>query len=397
MLLRSRADFTFRAAMVSALIALTGCGGKPPMSPPSPEVGFVTVQSETVPLTTVLAGRVSSFMTSDVRPQVSGIIRARLFTEGGHVEAGQTLYQIDPALLRASADQARANLANAEAASVSAQALVERYKPLVGIEAVSKQDYTNAVAAAGQAAASVAQTRAALETARINLGYTRITAPISGRIGRSVVTPGALVTAGQAEALATIQKLDPIYVDIQQSSAELLKLRQALAAGGMLPAAASVSLTLEDGSAYAPQGRLEFAEVTVDENSGSVTLRARFPNPQGLLLPGMYVRAAVLQANQPHAILVPQPGVNRDPKGGATALVVGPGDKVVARTLRLGATMGDKWIVLDGLAPGDRLIVEGTSKVKAGQQVKPVPAGSPAPLDKNAKGAGAARGKPAGA
>jgi len=374
-----------------ALLLLSACGGKKQEPPPPPEVGIVVLRTQSVPVTTVLAGRTNSFMTSDVRPQVNGIIKARLFTEGGLVRAGQTLYEIDPALYRAAVDQARANLANAEAALASARALAERYKPLVGIEAVSKQDYTNAVAAAGQAVATVAQNRAALETARINLGYTRVTAPISGRIGRSAVTPGALVTAGQATALATIQQLDPIYVDIQQSSADLLRLRQAFAAGGVVPTSAPVSLTLEDGTEYAYKGRLEFAEVTVDESTGSVTLRARFPNPQGLLLPGMYVRALLTQANRPDAILAPQQGVARDPQGDATALVVGADNKVVSRDLKLGGTMGDKWVVLGGLNPGDRLIVEGTSKVQPGRVVKPVPAGSSTTLPQSGPQPGAGR------
>lgn len=399
MVSRSPAGRALGAVTLFLPLLLAGCGARQAPPPALPEAGIVVVQSSTVALTTVLAGRTTSFMTSEVRPQVSGIVRARLFTEGAPVHAGQTLYEIDPALYRAALDQARANLANTQAAAVSARALVERYKPLVGIEAVSKQDYTNAVAAAGQANAAVAQAKAALETARINLGYTRIAAPISGRIGRSLVTPGALVTAGQADALATIQQLDPIYVDIQQSSAELLRLRQALATGGVLPASAAVSLTLEDGTPYAYKGRLEFAEVTVDPATGSVTLRARFPNPKGLLLPGMYVRASLSQGNRPNSILAPQTGVTRDAKGNATALVVGAGDKVALRELTLGGARGHDWLVLQGLKAGDRLIVEGTSKVKPGDKVKPVPAGTPTILGApgaGAEGAGAARGKPAG-
>ncbi len=358
-------------------IPLAGCSRKPEQPPQqSPEAGFVVLRAETVSLTTELAGRTAPFLSAEVRPQVAGIVKARLFTEGALVRAGQPLYQIDSSLYRAAADQARANLASAQAAQTAAAALVGRYRPLLGVEAISKQEYTNAVAAAAQAGAGVAQSRAALRTASINLGFTQVTAPIGGRIGRSSVTAGALVTASQAEPLAVIQRLDPIYVDIQQSVADLLALRRAMAAGGVMPASAEVALTLDDGSAYPLRGRLEFAEVTVEPATGSVTLRARVPNPDGLLLPGMYVRATIAQGRRPDAILAPQAGVSRTPKGDATAMVVGAGGKVELRTLRLGETIGSKWLVLGGLAPGDRLIVEGVSKIKPGQRVRPVPAGS---------------------
>ena len=369
-----------RTIALTALVLtlpLVACGKKEQGPPPPAEVGYVVVRTERVPLTTELAGRTAAFETAEVRPQVGGIVQKRLFTEGTLVRAGQPLYQIDPSLFRAAAAQAEANLQSAEAARTSAQALAGRYKPLAAVEAISKQDYTNALASAQQASASVAQQSAALRTARINLGYSRITAPISGRIGRSSVTAGALVTTGQADPLATIQRLDPIYVDIQQSAAELVALRQAVSKGGLLRASADVTLRLDNGSRYPLPGRLQFAETAVDEATGSVTLRARFPNPDNLLLPGMYVRATIGEGERPSAILAPQQGVSRDPKGGATARVVGADSKVALRNLTVDRAIGDKWLVLDGLKPGDRLIVEGTSKAKPGDLVRPVPAGSP--------------------
>lgn len=371
---------------LSAMLA--GCAKPDKAPPPPPEVGVVVLRAETVPLTAELAGRTAAFESAEVRPQVNGIVKARLFTEGALVRAGQPLYQIDAALYRAAADQARANLASAQAAQTSAQTLADRYRPLLGIEAISKQEYTNAAAAAAQAGAGVAQNRAALRTASINLGFTQVNAPIGGRIGRSTVTAGALVTASQTTPLAVIQRLDPIYVDIQQSVADLLALRRAMASGGVMPATAEVGLLLDDGSVYPRRGRIEFAEVTVEPETGSVTLRARIPNPDGLLLPGMYVRATIVQGNRTNALLVPQAAVARSPKGDATALVVGPGGKALSRTLQLGGTIGNKWLVLRGLAAGDRLIVEGVSKVKPGQAVKAVPAGSPAPLGRNGGGSG---------
>ena len=299
------------AAGLGAL--LTGCSGAPAKrAPPTPEAGYVVVREEAVALPTVLAGRTAAYEVSEVRPQVSGVIRTRLFTEGGQVSAGQTLYQIDPSLYRAAAAEAEANLASASALQASAAQKAERLRPLAEIEAVSKQDYTDALAASRQASASVAQMRAQLETARINLRFTRVPAPISGRIGRSLATTGALVTANQAAPLTTIERLDPIFVDIQQSSADLLRLRRSLASGSTAPSSAAVSLTLEDGSRYSHTGTLQFTEPMVDPNTGTVTLRARFPNPDGLLLPGMYVRAVLSQATVAHGMLVPQAGVSRD-------------------------------------------------------------------------------------
>jgi membrane fusion protein, multidrug efflux system len=365
-------------ALALLLLLVAGCGGKRDDKPQQiPEVGYVVLSAQTVPLQVELAGRTTAFETSEVRPQVSGVIRARRFVEGSVVHAGQTLYEIDPSLYQAAVSQAQANLANAEANRAAAEAKAARYKPLAAIEAVSKQDYTDAVAAAKQASAQVAQNRAALQTAEINLHYTKVPAPISGRIGRSMATTGALVTNGQATALTTIERLDPIYVDIQQSSADIVSLRRELSAGGVAPAVSGVQLTLEDGSPYPQAGRIEFSEAIVDPNTGSVTLRARFPNPDGLLLPGMFVRARIIQAAAQNAILAPQQAVSRNPRGEATVYVVGPGNVAVMRTIQADRTVGDKWLVTSGLAAGDRVITEGLDRVRPNQPVRPVPAGSP--------------------
>ncbi|HEY0413494.1 MAG TPA: efflux RND transporter periplasmic adaptor subunit [Allosphingosinicella sp.] len=359
----------------------------------TPEAGFVIVQQTNVPLVAELAGRTSAYEVSEVRPQVSGVIRARQFTEGSIVRAGQTLYQIDPSLYQASAAQARANLSAAQANRGAAQARANRYAPLARMQAVSQQEYTDAVAQARQAGAAVAQNQAALQTANINLRFTRVPAPITGRIGRSAFTTGALVTANQAEALTTIQRLDPMFVDIQQSSAALLALRRSIANGGAVPAQAQVRLTLEDGTDYGYTGTLQFAEAMVDPATGTVTLRASFPNPQGLLLPGMYVRARLVQQTIANAFLVPQQGVSRDPRGNATVMLVGPGNKALRQTVTADRTVGDKWVVTAGLKAGDRVIVEGLGKIKPGQPVRPVPAGSP---PRRRQGGGAGSGAKAG-
>ncbi|MES2497852.1 MAG: efflux RND transporter periplasmic adaptor subunit [Pseudomonadota bacterium] len=362
--------------LLAACALLAGCSKEKP-APPTPEAGFVVMRTESVPLFIELPGRTAAFETSEIRPQVTGVLKARLFTEGSLVRAGQTLYQIDPSLFRASVNQAAASLANARAQREATAARAQRLKPLAQIEAVSKQDYTDAVAAARQADASIAQNAALLDTARINLRFTSVPAPISGRIGRSLVTTGALVTAGQAEALTTIQRLDPIFVDIQQSSADLIALRRQLAAGKGVASSATVTLKLEDGSSYPATGRLEFAEAMVDPETGTVTLRARFPNPDGLLLPGMFVRANMSQLTARDAILVPQAGVTRNPKGEATVVVVGAGNKAELRTIVADRTVGDKWLATSGLKAGDKVIVEGLGKIKPGQPIRPVPAGSP--------------------
>ncbi|CVD35678.1 efflux RND transporter periplasmic adaptor subunit [Serratia marcescens] len=335
------------------------------------EVGVVTLRGQSVTLSSELTGRVNATMTSDVRPQVDGIIKQRLFTEGAEVKAGQVLYQIDPASYQASYDQAAAQLKNAQATVQSTRLKSQRYAALVKENGVSQQDADDAKAAYLAAVASVAQYQAALETARINLAYTQVRAPIAGRIGISSVTPGALVTASQSDALATIRALDPIYVDLTQSSAQLLKLRRqqvALKRGAVTP----VAIKLEDGTPYAHAGKLELTEVAVDEATGSVTLRAVFPNPEHELLPGMYVHATVDNGVDPKAILAPQQGITRNAKGEATALVVDEQNKVAQRTVSAERVVGSNWLIGSGLNEGDRLIVEGTSKVTIGAAVKPV-------------------------
>jgi membrane fusion protein (multidrug efflux system) len=338
-----------------------------------PEVGYVVLATESVPLTVELAGRTAAYEASEVRPQVSGVIVARSFTEGSVVREGQTLYQIDAATYRATETQAAAQLESARAARDAAVAKAGRAEQLVGTGLISQQDYADTVATAAQASAEVDRARGALEQARINLRYTKVPAPIGGRIGRSLATTGALVTQGQAEALAVIQRLDPIFVDIQQSSSDLLTLRRALASGGLERSTAAVHLTLEDGSTYPIVGQMQFAESLVDPNTGAVTLRAKFANPDGLLLPGMYVRATISQAMAQGAILVPQPAVTRDAKGNATAFVVAADGKAEPRQLVADRTVGDRWLVTDGLHAGDRLIVEGLGRVKPGQPVRAVP------------------------
>lgn len=363
---------TLLAAALSAAWLLSACSqaSVPPAAPPAAEVGIVTLKAQPVALQTELAGRTAASLTSEVRPQVAGLIQARQFTEGSQVKAGQVLYQIDPASYRAAADEASAALANAEAAVEAARLKNERYADLLGIEGVSKQDADDARTAYQQALASVAQKKAALASARISLGYTAVKAPISGRIGKSSATPGALVTASQTDALATIRVLDPIYVDLTQSSAALLQLRKLRDTAGMQAGSAEVSLKLEDGSTYARKGRLKFSEVAVDEATGSVTLRAEFPNPDGTLLPGMYVRAVLDEAVDPNAILAPQQGITRDPKGNATALVVNGDNQLEQRAVTTQRVMGDQWLVGSGLKDGDRLVVQGLNKVRAGQTVR---------------------------
>jgi membrane fusion protein (multidrug efflux system) len=364
-------------------LGLSGCGRghKDAKAPPPPEVGVVTIQTEVVAMTTELPGRTSPFAISDVRPQIAGIIQARLFQEGATVKAGQPLYQIDPAPYQASFDQAKAQLAYAQANLRTTRLKAERYADLVKINGVSKQESDDAAAAYGQAAALVAEDAASLESARINLGYTRIASPITGRIGTSSFTQGALVTTGQTNALTTVQTLDPIYVDIVQSTSDLLKLRRALAKGALSdagPASTTIKLTLDDGTAYAPEGQLKLTDVTVDQTTGSVTLRAAFPNPDAILLPGMYVRAIVPQGSDPTALLAPQRGVTRDPSGKATAMIVDSEGKAQSRDIETGRMIGNRWLVTKGLSAGDRVIIDGLQNIKAGQPVTVTP---PAPTD----------------
>lgn len=352
-----------------------GKGGKGGMGPT--QVGYVVVQQGSAPIEQDLPGRVAAYQASDVRPQVSGVILKRMFQEGSFVRQGQTLYQIDPSIYAAQAAQAQANLQSARASSVAARTKASRYKPLADMEAIAKQDYTDAVAAARQADASVAQNSASVRAAQVNLRFTRVPAPISGRIGLSNVTEGALVTANQTDALTTITRLDPVFVDIQESAADLLALRQALAKGGVVPTTAAVRLKLPDGSYYAYSGTVEFSQVLVNQATGTVTIRARFANPQSILLPGMFVNAEFAQAVNTAAILVPQAAVSRDPKGNATLFVVGPGNRAVQRTVVADRTQGTDWVVTQGLAPGEKVITQGTASLKDGAQIKPVPASSP--------------------
>lgn len=347
---------------VTVAVLMTACSAKkgPPPPPPPPAVKVVTLAPQSVSITTDLPGRTVPYRVSDIRPQVNGVILKRMFVEGSDVKVGQQLYQIDPALYQAAYDSAAAT---AESARLQA----ERYKPLAEANAVSKQDYDNAVATA-------AQNKASAETAHINLVYTRLLSPISGRIGRSAVTEGALVTANQSTALATVQQLDPIYVDVTQPSAVLLRLKRELAAGQLVQAGANqaeVHLMLEDGSTYKPVGKMEFAEVQVDQTTGSVTLRALFPNPDKLLLPGMFVREQIEEGSRTDALLVPQIAVTHNQKGDPTALVVNGENKVELRTLVTERAIGDKWLVTDGLKAGDRVIVEGIQFAKPGSEVKP--------------------------
>ncbi|WP_304514884.1 efflux RND transporter periplasmic adaptor subunit [Duganella sp. sic0402] len=365
------------AAIVSAIAVLAGCSkstSEAPQQQQVAEVGVFKVAQAPLNITTELPGRTSAYQVAEVRPQVSGLIQKRLFVEGADVKAGVPLYQIDPATYQAAYNSAKAALAKAKANLLTAAPKVQRYKELVAIEGVSKQDYDDAVAAHEQAKADVESANAALEQAKINLDYTHVDAPISGRISRSAVTPGALVTANQTTALTTVQQLDPIYVDVTQSSEDMLRLKREVESGSLKKdgGQAKVTLLLSDGSKYAEAGKLQFSDVTVDPGTGNVTLRALFPNPKHDLLPGMFVRAVVESGVDEKAIAVPQQGVTRNPKGEATAMVINKEGKVEQRTLVTSNTLGDKWLVKSGLADGDLLIVEGLQKVKPGAPAKPM-------------------------
>jgi membrane fusion protein, multidrug efflux system len=360
-------------ALAALYAMLSACARHSPAPPArKPAVTVVTLHPAPVSLTTELPGRVSAYRIAEVRPQVNGVILKRLFTEGERVTAGQQLYQIDPGLYQASLASAQASVARARAAVEVSKLTVERYKALVEVHAVSRQDYDNAAAKLQQDEADVASAEAAVRNATINLAYTKVYSPISGRTGRSTITEGALVIANQPSSLVTITQLDPVYVDVTQPTTTLVRLKRELAAGQLRTAGANkapATLTLEDGSPYELPGTLQFSEVTVDEGTGSVTLRAIFPNPTDLLLPGMFVHATIQEGVRESAILAPQRGITHAPDGSATALVVGPNDQVEKRTVNLDRAIGDQWIVTRGLKPGDRLIVAGLQRIKPGMQV----------------------------
>jgi len=375
------APLTWAVALMALMILLGGCDrGHGKQATPVPEVATVTIQPQQVELSTELPGRTSAYLVAEIRPQVNGIIKKRLFREGSDVKAGQLLYQIDPAPFQVAHDSAKASLGKAQANLPSIRSRAERYQELLVDKAVSRQDYDDAAAAVAQARAEIEYWQAAVEGARINLGYTRVTAPISGRIGKSSVTVGALVTAYQPTSLSTIQQLDPIYVDVTQSSAELLRLKRNLEAGRLSADGANrrkVRLLLEDGTPYPLEGTLQFRDVTVDPATGSFTLRIVVPNPKHLLLPGMFVRAVVQEGIDAQAILVPQQGVSRNPKGEPVALVVDEAGTVQQRVLSLNRAIADQWLVASGLSAGERLIVEGAMNVRPGAAVKVIPWDSP--------------------
>lgn len=361
--------------MLSGGLALTGCDNKPAQqggAQPMPEVGIVTLQTAPLQITTELPGRTNAYRVAEVRPQVSGIILKRHFVEGSDVKEGVSLYQIDPATYKANYESAKGDLAKAQAAANIAHLTVKRYEKLLGTQYISQQEYDTAVANAQQSDAMVVAAKAAVETARINLAYTKVTSPINGRIGKSAVTEGALVQNGQATALATVQQLDPIYVDVTQSSNDFLRLKQELADGTLQQenGKAKIELMTNEGVKYPQSGVLEFSDVTVDRTTGSITLRAIFPNPDHTLLPGMFVRARLLEGTNPDALLVPQQGVTRNARGDATVMVVGEGDKVEIRPVNAIQAIGDKWLVTSGVKAGDRVIVSGLQKVRPGAPVK---------------------------
>ena len=374
---------SYLIGLVSAalLIIISGCGKKAaPPAPAPPQVGFITITPQPVSWTTQLPGRTDAEMTADVRPQVSGIILKRLFTEGSDVTAGQQLYQIDPATYQASYDTALATLAYDQAALITARIKAERYKPLAAAQAISKQDYDDAVAGAGEAVANVASARASVEQAQINLNYTKVISPISGHIGASSVTPGALVTASQTTVLATVTQLDPIYVDVEEPSTLRLQLQVGFANGNMAKDAngdVPVALELEDGSMYNLKGALQFTEVTEDESTGTVLLRATFPNPDHFLLPGMYVHAVLSQGVRQNGIVVPQQAISHNTHGDATVILLGSGNKAVLQIIQTGAVVDNQWVVTSGLKAGDRVIIDGLTGLHPGATVTPVAEAAP--------------------
>jgi membrane fusion protein (multidrug efflux system) len=374
---RARAALRAMAMSLAAALLVSACGKHQDGPPPPPEVSIVTLKPRAVAITDQLPGRTTAFRVAEVRPQVTGIVQKRLFAEGTEVKAGAQLFQIDSGSYRAALSSAQAALKRAEAEAVTAKLLAERYEPLIAANAVSKQENDEAIAARARADADVASARAAVDAARINVVYTQVLSPISGQIGRTLVTEGALVTSGQQTPLATIQQLDPIYVDIAQSSTEMLRLQRLLANGELVKDdknQAEVTLTLEDGSAYPERGRLKVSEASVDPSTGSVVLRAVFPNPRRELLPGMFVRAQLAQGTRSAALLVPQRGVSHNQKGEATVLIVDHEDKVVERVVTADRAIQGEWLITAGLNAGDRVIVDGLQKARPGSPVKAVPA-----------------------
>jgi membrane fusion protein (multidrug efflux system) len=359
-----------RLSAILCMSLLAACSAKPAPPPKAPpEVGVVTLKQQAVDIKTDLPGRTVAFRIADVRPQVSGVILKRLFVEGADVKAGQQLYQIDPAPYQASLASAQAALAKAQASAVSTRLLAERYKPLSEARAVSKQDYDNAVASQAQAEADVASAKASVETARINLAYTRVYSPITGRSGRSSVTEGALVNALQTNSLVTVQQLDPIYVDVTQPSTVLIRLRRELADGKLKTAGdnqAQTELMLEDGSHYAEPGKLQFAETTVDPGTGSVTLRAVYPNPQRILLPGMFVHQQIQEGIDDSGLLIPQRAVTHNQQGEATTIVVGGDNVASVRVIKTDRAIGDSWLVSSGVSAGDKVVVVGLQRLQGG-------------------------------
>jgi len=369
------------------LTIVSGCGKKSPPPAPAPvQVGVITIKPQPISWTTQLPGRTNPEMTADVRPQVNGLILKRLFTEGDEVTAGQQLYQIDPATYQASYDTARATLAYDQAALATARIKAQRYKPLAAAQAISKQDYDDAVAGAAEAVANVASARASVEQAQINLNYTKVLSPISGHIGASSVTPGALVTASQTTVLATVTQLDPIYVDVEEPSTLRLQLQKGFVEGEITKDAngdVPVGLRLEDNSMYSLKGALQFTEVTVDESTGTVLLRATFPNPDHFLLPGMYVHAVLSQGVHQNGIVVPQQAVSHNTHGDATVLLVGGGNKVLLQVIQTGATVNNQWVVKSGLKAGNRVIMDGLTGLEPGVTVTPVAEAAPAIMASN--------------
>ncbi|HCB1500407.1 TPA: efflux RND transporter periplasmic adaptor subunit [Klebsiella michiganensis] len=366
----SHVRVTLLSSLIISTILLSGCDNSGDQQPHAqiPQVSVHIVSSAPLSVTTELPGRTSAYRVAEVRPQVSGIILQRNFIEGSDVNAGQSLYQIDPATYQAAYNSAKGDEAKAEAAAAIAHLTVKRYAPLLGTQYISQQEYDQAVATARQADADVIAAKAAVESARINLAYTKVTSPIGGRIGKSSVTEGALVTNGQADAMATVQQLDPIYVDVTESSNDFMRLKQESLQHGS--DTKSVQLIMENGQPYALKGTLQFSDVTVDESTGSITLRAIFPNPQHSLLPGMFVRARIDEGVAPNAILVPQQGVTRTPRGDASVMIVNDKNQVESRQVATSQAIGDKWLITRGLESGEKVIVSGLQKVRPGVTVK---------------------------